>query len=175
MEGILYLLSPPPAPSHAYSFLKERTAQAREGENIQYISFQRGRCPLWNPSCGKPGLSGSLQGVRGGSWCPVGTAQDRPRRQPRPEPRLVEGLQGDTSPCGGIQRGACPPFEEMTRENYPHARLTRRLPPGHGPCHALPRRRIPCSKGTRSPKSTEKREFTWQKRSPAWPAACTRP
>ena len=57
---------PPPTPSHAYTFLKEGAAQAREGENIQYISFQRGRCPLWNPSCGKPGLSGPLRGVRGG-------------------------------------------------------------------------------------------------------------
>ena len=115
MEGILYLLSPPPAPSHAYTFLKERTAQAREGENILYISFQRGCAPLkpllWEAG-GKRTLTGGARGA---------------------EPRLVEGLQGDTSPCGGIQRGACPPFEEMTRENYPHARLTRPLPRGHAP------------------------------------------
>ena len=25
-------------------------------------------------------------GMQGGSWCPVGTVQDRPRRQPRPAP-----------------------------------------------------------------------------------------
>ena len=49
----------------------------------------------------------------------MGTVQDRPRRQPRPEPRLVEGLQGDPSPCGGIQRGACPPLRIQRRESYP--------------------------------------------------------
>ena len=33
---------PPPAPSHAYTFFEEGAALAREGENILYISFQRG-------------------------------------------------------------------------------------------------------------------------------------
>ena len=64
-------------------------------------------------------------GVRGGSWCPVGTVQDRPRRQPRPKPRLVGGgtgealsasgafptptePAGETSPPWGIQRGTTP-------------------------------------------------------------------
>ena len=35
--------------------------------------------------CGRPETERALTGGRG-SWCPVGTAQDRPRRQPRPEP-----------------------------------------------------------------------------------------
>ena len=53
-EGGAYLLYyiPPPTPSHAYTFFEEGAALAREGENILYISFQRGRGPLWNPQKG---------------------------------------------------------------------------------------------------------------------------
>ena len=35
------------------------------------------------------------------------------------EPRLVEGLQGDPSPCGGIQKGGLPPFESTTQGKLP--------------------------------------------------------
>ena len=56
--------------------------------------------PFGTP-CTRPGLSGPLGGARGA------------------KPRLVEGLQGDPSPCGGIQRGACPPLRIQLRESYP--------------------------------------------------------
>ena len=41
-EGGRTCCIPPPAPSHAYTFFEEGAALAREGENILYISFQRG-------------------------------------------------------------------------------------------------------------------------------------
>ena len=65
------------------------------GGLFYYISFQRGLLPPLKPLRSKPGLSVPLGGARGA------------------EPRLVEGLQGDPSPCGGIQRGACPPLRKI--------------------------------------------------------------
>ena len=61
----------------------------REGEDYSIHLISKGELTLslWNPLCSKPGLSVPLGGARGA------------------EPRLVEGLQGDPSPCGGIQRG----------------------------------------------------------------------
>src|SRR5699024_8393727 len=71
------------------------------GRSFNTSHFKGGFHPPLEPLHSKPGLSEPLGGARGA------------------EPRLVEGLQGDPSPCGGIQRGACPPLRVQRRESCP--------------------------------------------------------
>ena len=56
-----------------------------------------GRCPAAD-------RGGSREVGCGGSWCPVGTVQDRPRRQPRPEAPAFPYFQkkGDVCPPLGV-------------------------------------------------------------------------
>ena len=81
-----------PQKVYAWEGVSGRERLVGTGGLFYYISFQRGLFPPLKPLRSKPGLSVPLGGARGA------------------EPRLVEGLQGDPSPCGGIQRGACPPL-----------------------------------------------------------------
>ena len=88
--------------------------------------------PFGTP-CTRPGLSGPLGGGAHESSCTscnllgqVSLPFDLLGRVSHPRNsrqdkglHLVEGLQGDPSPCGGIQRGACPPLRIQLRESYP--------------------------------------------------------
>ena len=56
---------------------------------------------------------------RFGSCAPVGRVQDRPRRQPRPKPRLVGGGAGECSPPWGDTKGARSPPLETEKDPLP--------------------------------------------------------